>query len=174
LKGTIGGTSVEITCETIHVHGSLENVVGPPMAVTGEGTLNASNCMLMVPATQTSNCTVTVGSTTSTSEAVNGEMKMLVAPTGATFTTITIADATEKTCPKALKGGFTVEGSANATGLSTTELPSWSGATLHFTTADTKATLIFAGHPAELEGALTFKMAPIEGEEENPIVGTTE
>jgi hypothetical protein len=174
LKGVIGGTNVEITCETVHAHADIENVPGPPMQVVGEGTLEAENCMLMQPSAQTANCKVTVAPTTSNAATVNGEMKMNFTPTGAHFTEITIADETGHTCSKALKGTFPVEGSAFATGKSTGTSPSWSGATLHFTTADTAGTLIFAGHAAELEGTLTFRMDPEGGPEGNPIVFTTE
>jgi hypothetical protein len=174
LKGNIGGTVVEFRCETVHVHGALTNVAGPPMKVIGEGTLNVSNCMLLVPATQTNNCRVSIAPATGTSETTGMENILLPMGGSTAFTSVTISDETGHTCSKALKGTFNVEGSAKVTGLSTGETPTWSGATLHFTTADTAGTLEFAGHSAELEGTLTFKMAPSEGVEENPIVFTTE
>jgi hypothetical protein len=173
MKGNIGGTVVEFMCENVHVHGTLTNNAGPPMKVTGTGSLTASECMLMVPAAQTSNCTVTVAVAGGESETVG--MENVLIPMGEpSFTEVTVADAPGKSCAKALKGTFPVGGSAKVTGLGTGATPTFSGATLHFTTADTASTLTFAGHPAELEGTLTFKMAPAEGVEENPIVFTTE
>jgi hypothetical protein len=176
LNGTIGGTAVEITCGTVNATGTLKNAVNGngEMVVEGSGELSTTNCMLMQPAAQTNNCTVTVQNTKSI--AGTKEMKMVFSPepgAGGVFTKITIVDG-PGTCPKALKGTFTVEGSAAATGLGSGATPSYSGATMHFTDADTTSTLVFAGHPAGLTGTLTFRMAPVEGVEQNPITLTTE
>jgi hypothetical protein len=173
LKGTIGGTAVEITCGTIHLHGTVTNVEGPPKKATFRYALEKKDCMLMAPAAQTENCTVSVGVMEVAGETLGMEIKFVPA-TGAVLAEITLANATGKTCPKALKGTFTLEGSFAATGQSSGVAPKFSSATWWCFFEDTESTLIFAGHFAALNGEITIRMAPVGGIEQNPIVLTTE
>jgi hypothetical protein len=174
LEGTIGGTEVEITGGTVAFSGTMENNAGPPMKVTGSGTLEETEAKLLAPAAQANKCSVVFAPAEVNLE--SAEMELRFKPkVGNTLTQVTIADKPPNMCAKALRGTFNLEGFTGATGVSgEAVLPKYTGATLRFTPTMTEASLVFAGHAAKVEAGLTFRMAPIKGVEQNPIVLTTE
>lgn len=172
LNGMIAGMEVEIEVATINDTATLKNVAGPPMKVTGEGTLELNGAKLLKPAAQAANCSVAIAELPYVSETKEMEM-VFRPPAGAVLTQVTIFNAPGKNC-KALAGVFNLEGTLGATGQTEAVLPKHVGATLGFTPVMTEKSLLFAGNIAKLQGTLTFRKAPVGGVEQKPIVLTTE
>lgn len=165
----LAATSIEIKCGTASASGKLTNNAGPPMTVTGSGSLSLSGCSIAKPATQSANCVVTFAP--ASYQLSTNEMEVVIGPSsGTTLTEFTISNAPGKTC-KSLTGTFPLVGSFAATGVGgEAESPKWSGATLRVTPAMSRGTLSFAGNPAEFTGGLTFRTSAGN----DPVTLTTE
>jgi type 1 fimbria pilin len=163
LHGVISGVETEIQCTHVTGSGELTNAAG---SVTGNGTIiYKETCAVTKPAGR--NCVVTGGEVTTkklTATTVGQEAnKVKFTPfEGTQFAVIPISGCLENIPPT---GNYPVTGSLVATA---------TGATLTTTGAGVTAqgTLKFGGQVAGLDGALTIRMAPVAGVEQNPITLT--
>ncbi len=175
LKFIFGGKPVEISCKTVHGVGTMHNVepILEEHKVTGTLTVKATECKVLKPL----KCFVKEPIEYLTEfEGVEGlgpegnthgiEYKPHIQE-GGILMTITLEG------PECLvKGIVPITGTMIATG-GPNPKEQHSGATHIFTNEMTKETLKAGGKPAEHSGALTMKMAPVEGVEQNPIAFTT-
>lgn len=176
LKFFLGIKPVEISCKTVHGVGTMHNMEPLPQEhkVTGTLTVKATECKVLKPM----KCFVKEPIEYLTEfEGVEGlgpeenthgiEFKPHIEEEG-TLMTITLEGPE---CP--FKGVVVpITGTMIATG-GPNPKEQHSGATQIFTNEMTKETLKAGGKPAEHSGALTMKMAPVEGVEQNPIAFTT-
>jgi hypothetical protein len=167
------GIITEVVCKTVHGVGTMHNVE-PELGehkVTGTLTIKAFECTVPKPM----KCAVkqpieykTEFEGVELPENTHGlEFKPHVEG-GGPLMTITFMGPE---CP--FKGEVVpIEGTMIATG-GPNPKEKHSGATQIFTNEMTKETLKVGGFPAEHSGALTMRMAPVEGVEQNPIAFTT-
>jgi hypothetical protein len=188
LKGVLGGIASEITCATVHGHGTLENKLsGEAHSVVGSGIVEYTNCTMPKPVTAEvppkERCKVKEPikfEATSTTKEKGAEMGVLFSPKeGKTFVKLAFENGPGGGCPVAGKE-VAVTGSAEATPSGTSE---GRGATLVFTKEMTKGTkcetaeqtgVCLGGQVAEFTSTIVFQMtATTEGSAENPITLTT-
>ena len=175
-KFTFMGIATEVSCKTVHGVGTMHNV--EPFfgehKVTGTLTIKATECIVVNP----EKCTVKEPIEYKTEfEGVEGlgpeknthgiEFRPHVEG-GVPLITITFFGPE---CPLKEKT-VAIKGTMVATGAPKPN-EQQSGATLIFTNEMTKETLKVGEKPAQHSGALTLKMAPIGGVEQNPISFTT-
>lgn len=162
----------EITCKTVKGEGTVTNEE-PEAKVhrgSGSGTTEGTGCTVQKPLKCSVKEPIAVGAEAVPLEELGAEKNEMggeLKPVGGgkTFTTITFEGAE---C--ALKGKpFNVEGTAIGTAGTATQTEKQSGATVVFTNAMTKETLIVGAKPAEMSLVATVRRAP----EQNPIAGTT-
>jgi hypothetical protein len=175
LKFIFGGKPVEISCKTVHGVGTMHNVepILQEHKVTGTLSVKATECKVLKPM----KCFVKEPIEYLTEfEGVEGlgpegnthgiEFKPHLEE-GGVLMTITLEG------PECfVKGIVPITGTMIATG-GPSPKEQHSGATQIFTNEMTKETLKAAGKPAEHSGALTMRMAPVEGIEQPPIAFTT-
>lgn len=175
-KFTFAGMATEVSCKTVHGFGTMHNVepIFAEHKVTGTLTIKATECKVLKP----EKCFVKEPIEFKTEfEGVEGlgpeknthgiEFRPHVEG-GVPLITIAFegpeCPLKEKTV--AIKGTMVATGAPNPK-------EQHSGATLIFTNEMTKETLKVGEKPAEHSGALTLRMAPVEGVEQNPISFTT-
>jgi hypothetical protein len=173
-KFMIGGKPVEVSCTLVHGIGNMHNMEPQPgeHKVTGTLSITVTGCKV-----KPMKCFVKEPIEFKVEfEGVEGlgpeenthgiEIKPHVEG-GGPLLTITLEGPE---CP--VKGVVPIEGTMIATG-GPNPKERHSGATTVFTNEMTKETLKVEKLPAEHSGALTLKMSPIEGVEQNPIAFTT-
>jgi hypothetical protein len=175
IKFTFEGKPVEVTCKTVHGVGTLHNME-PILAehrTTGTLTIKATECTV-----KPMKCKVKEPIEFKTEfegveelgpeKNTHGIEYRSHAEGGAALYTIAFEGAE---C--FLKGKvIPIKGTMIATG-GPAPNEQHSGATQIFTNEMTKETLKVGVNPAEHSGALTMRMAPIDGQEQNPISFTT-
>lgn len=175
-KFILGGKPIEISCKTVHGIGTMHNV--EPLLkehkVTGTLTVKATECKVLKPL----KCFVKEPIEYKTEfegveelgpeKNTHGIEFKPHAEGGGPLITITLEGLE---CP--FKGVVVpINGTMVATGAPNPK-EQHSGATLIFTPEMTKETLKVGELPAEHSGALTLRMAPVLGQEQNPISFTT-
>jgi hypothetical protein len=163
-KLKIAATTVEIHCGKVGFMGVIENNTTSE-DIKGSGVFDLSECTLFKPEAQKEKCTVAIEGKELTFTSEGHGLRF--SPVSGVIAKMTLANKGAEKC--ALAGTYNMEGTIFAHGQEGTE---WSGATWHFTAAETEKTLSFAGNPASLEGTLTFRMGPT-ATPGNPIVATT-
>ena len=157
LKAKIAGVAATLKGTGMATAGSITNVVGPPMKVTGKFTITFTGVKLTAGP---KGCKV-VGETINTTELSGESLKETMEvefkpPASGTFTEFSL-----ESCEQAANNGpYKVTGTAKA---------SWDGATLETTEAST-AGLKLAGQAATFTSVSTVRMTGVEG---NPIGATT-
>lgn len=175
-KFPFGGGNVEVSCKTVHGVGTIHNVepVFKEHKVTGTLTIKATECKVEKPA----NCKVKEPIEFKTEFEGVEELGMEKDTHGIEFRKHFEAAApfigiTFEGAECGLKGKTApIEGTMIATG-GPNPKERQSGATLIFTGEMTKETLKIGEKAAEHIGALTMRMAPVLGVEQNPISFTT-
>ena len=117
VHGTIGGVEYRITCKKLTSPNTVgENKPGPPMVVEGTGKAKFEECSMPKPTQCAVPATIeTVEVKMTTVDEAEEKMFAKFAPvSGTAFVTFTISNAAGKTCPEALRGTKTVEGSVRA------------------------------------------------------------
>jgi hypothetical protein len=175
-KFTFLGIPTEVSCKNVHGTGTLHNVepIAKEHKVTGTLTIKVTECKVVAP----EKCAV--------KQPIEFKTEFEgVEELGPEKNTHGIEFRPHKEGPVALMELFfegpecvfnekvvPINGTMVATGQPSPK-ERHSGATLFFTGEMTKETLKVEGKPAEHLGALTMRMAPIGGVEQNPISFTT-